>query len=140
MKHFFHQTFDFMRSVSKMLPSCWIHIACPNFPAASVSSACRTTGYASPLVHLAPCALRLSTKCTQGPSPYTSGFRTLALACRQLKEDTVPTVAYSDSFGEGGSNGTLGYYLASAFDQIYVQETGLVSFTGQHYHSTLYLF
>ena len=52
------------------------------------------------------------------------------LMYRQLKKDTVPTVAYSDSFGEGGSNGTLSYYLASAFDQIYVQETGLVSFTG----------
>lgn len=50
--------------------------------------------------------------------------------CRRLKQDTVPTVAYSDSFGEGGGSGTLGYYLASAFDQIYVQETGLVSFTG----------
>ena len=51
-------------------------------------------------------------------------------SCRKLKQDAVPTVAYSDSFGEGGGSGTLGYYLASAFDQIYVQETGLVSFTG----------
>ncbi len=50
--------------------------------------------------------------------------------CRELKQDATPTVAYSDSFGEGGGSGTLGYYLASAFDQIYVQETGLVSFTG----------
>jgi len=51
-------------------------------------------------------------------------------SCRKLKQDAVPTVAYSDSFGEGGGSGTLGYYLASAFDQIYVQETGLVTFTG----------
>ena len=47
-----------------------------------------------------------------------------------MKQDAVPTIAYSDSFGEGGGSGTLGYYLASAFDQVYVQETGLVSFTG----------
>lgn len=49
---------------------------------------------------------------------------------RQAKADSVPTVAYSDSLGEGGGGGTVPYYLASAFDQIYVHETGLVSFTG----------
>ncbi|KAL0032135.1 hypothetical protein WJX77_007069 [Trebouxia sp. C0004] len=57
-------------------------------------------------------------------------LRNAVLGFRELKQDAVPTVAYSDSFGEGGGSGTLGYYLASAFDQIYVQETGLVSFTG----------
>lgn len=57
-------------------------------------------------------------------------LRNAVLGFRKLKQDAVPTVAYSDSFGEGGSSGTLGYYLASAFDQIYVQETGLLSFTG----------
>ncbi|DBA72260.1 TPA: hypothetical protein ACH3X2_010646 [Trebouxia sp. C0005] len=57
-------------------------------------------------------------------------LRNAVLGFRKLKQDDVPTVAYSDSFGEGGGSGTLGYYLASAFDQIYVQETGLVSFTG----------
>ena len=54
---------------------------------------------------------------------------------RQLKKDAVPTVAYSDSFDEGGSNGTLQYCLASAFDQIYVPEAGQVSFTGKHVKS-----
>ena len=54
-----------------------------------------------------------------------------ALFCRRLRKDAVPTVAYSDSFGEAGSSGTLGYYLASAFDQIYVHDTGMVSFTGE---------
>ena len=49
---------------------------------------------------------------------------------RQAKADSVPTVAYSDSLGEAGAAGTVPYYLASAFDQIYVHETGLVSFTG----------
>ncbi|KAL0050980.1 hypothetical protein WJX82_011683 [Trebouxia sp. C0006] len=57
-------------------------------------------------------------------------LRNAVLGFRKLKQDAVPTVAYSDSFGEGGGSGTLGYYLASAFDQIYVQETGLVTFTG----------
>ena len=45
----------------------------------------------------------------------------------------MPSVAYADSFGEGGGTGTLGYYLASAFEQIYVQQNGLVSFTGMLY-------
>lgn len=45
----------------------------------------------------------------------------------------MPSVAYADSFGEGGATGTLGYYLASAFEQIYVQQNGLVSFTGMLY-------
>lgn len=50
--------------------------------------------------------------------------------CRQAKADLVPTVAYSDSFGEAGGSGTVPYYLASAFDQIYIHDTGMLSFTG----------
>jgi len=36
---------------------------------------------------------------------------------------------YGQSYGEG-ENGTLYYYLASAFDQIWLQPIGMVSFTG----------
>ena len=49
---------------------------------------------------------------------------------RKLKQDGVPTVAFSESFGEGGGSATLQYYLASAFEQIYVPEDGHVSFPG----------
>jgi protease-4 len=38
-------------------------------------------------------------------------------------------VAYADSFGETG-NGTGAYYLASAFDEIYIQPSGDVALTG----------
>jgi protease-4 len=38
-------------------------------------------------------------------------------------------VAWSESFGEGG-HGTVPYYLASAFDRVYLQPTGEVGLTG----------
>ena len=40
-----------------------------------------------------------------------------------------------DSFGEGGSQGTGQYYLASAFDKIYLQPSGLVGMIGLHAES-----
>ena len=41
------------------------------------------------------------------------------MPCSRLKQDKVPTVAYADSF-EGVPNGaSLGYFLATAFDQIW---------------------
>ena len=52
------------------------------------------------------------------------------MRCRKLKGRSVPTVAFSESFGEGGGNSTLHYYMASAFEQIYGPPDGQVSFTG----------
>ena len=82
-------------------------------------------------------AKHCATKCERRSHFVTSVWNTLLHdtylangSCRELKKDAVPSVAYSDSFGEGGATGTLGYYLASAFEQIYVQQNGLVSFTG----------
>ena len=45
-----------------------------------------------------------------------------------------PTVAYGETFGEV-SPGNGGYYLASAFDQIYLQPAGDVNLTGLHFES-----
>ena len=56
----------------------------------------------------------------------------LGLPCRKLKKDKVATVAFSESFGESGQPATLHYYLASAFEQIYVPEDGHVSLPGIH--------
>ena len=53
-----------------------------------------------------------------------------AMLSRKLKKDSVPTVAYSDSLYDADGNGTLPYYLATAFEQIYVQQSGLVPFAG----------
>lgn len=44
--------------------------------------------------------------------------------------DRAPALAYTNVFGEGGSNGTALYYLASAFDGVYMPPTGCVSFLG----------
>jgi hypothetical protein len=49
---------------------------------------------------------------------------------REAKEDTVPTVAFADSFDGAGDSGTRSYYLASAHDQVYAQPTGQLGFTG----------
>lgn len=40
---------------------------------------------------------------------------------RRRAGDRAPTVAYADAFGEGGSGGTAAFYLASAFDHIFLQ-------------------
>mmetsp|Transcript_34336 Transcript_34336/g.86829 ORF Transcript_34336/g.86829 Transcript_34336/m.86829 type:complete len:813 (-) Transcript_34336:265-2703(-) len=40
------------------------------------------------------------------------------------------SVAYAPSFGEAGSNGTLQYYLASAFDRVVMQPTGTLGLLG----------
>ena len=42
----------------------------------------------------------------------------------------VPTVAFSNTLGEGGTNATALAYLASAFDKAYVAPTGMVSLLG----------
>lgn len=49
---------------------------------------------------------------------------------REAKEDTVPTVAFADSFDGGDNMSTLSYYLASALEQVYAQPIGRLCFTG----------
>jgi protease-4 len=46
-----------------------------------------------------------------------------------LREAGKHTVAWAETFGEGG-RGTVPYYLATAFDRVYVQPTGEVGLTG----------
>lgn len=38
--------------------------------------------------------------------------------CRDRKGATASTLAYADSFGEGGARGLASYYLASAADKV----------------------
>ena len=54
----------------------------------------------------------------------------LNLACRRRSAlRGAATVAYTDAFGEAGG-GTATYYLATAFDFIFMQPTGMLSATG----------
>lgn len=53
----------------------------------------------------------------------------LRSAVRQFAATGKPTVAWSESFGEFGP-GTVPYYLATAFDDIWVQPSGDVGLTG----------
>lgn len=46
-----------------------------------------------------------------------------------FRETGKPAVAWADSFGEFGP-GNAGYYLATAFDEIYIQPSGDVGLTG----------
>ncbi|NEE04746.1 signal peptide peptidase SppA [Phytoactinopolyspora halotolerans] len=50
-------------------------------------------------------------------------------AVLEFRRSGKPAVAWAQSFGELGP-GTLGYYLASAFDEIWVQPSGDVGLTG----------
>ncbi|GLW62477.1 signal peptide peptidase SppA [Actinomadura rubrobrunea] len=50
-------------------------------------------------------------------------------AVRALREAGKLTVAWAETFGEGG-RGSVPYYLATAFDRIYLQPTGEVGLTG----------
>ena len=55
----------------------------------------------------------------------------LRAAIHRFRAKGKRAVAYADSFGEF-SPGTRGYYLASAFDDIWVQPLGLVGLVGLH--------
>ncbi|PSC67477.1 malonyl-acyl carrier mitochondrial [Micractinium conductrix] len=61
---------------------------------------------------------------TQELCDAVSAFRTRSSA------RGAPSLAYADAFGEGGGSGTGTYLLASAFEFVAVQPTGLVSVTG----------
>ncbi|MGE0821484.1 MAG: signal peptide peptidase SppA [Candidatus Binatia bacterium] len=50
-------------------------------------------------------------------------------AVLEFRKSGKPTFAYADTFGEGGP-GTGAYYLATAFDEIYLQPSGEVGITG----------
>ncbi|MFC5184724.1 signal peptide peptidase SppA [Actinomadura harenae] len=50
-------------------------------------------------------------------------------AVAALRKSGTYTVAWAETFGEGG-RGTVPYYLASAFDRVYLQPTGEVGLTG----------
>ena len=50
-------------------------------------------------------------------------------AVADFRTSGKPAVAWTESFGEGGS-GTVAYYLATAFDEIWVQPSGDVGITG----------
>lgn len=56
--------------------------------------------------------------------------RRAVLDFRKKNHNQAATVAFSTSFGESGSQGFATYFLASAFEKVYMQPTGLLSLTG----------
>lgn len=52
-------------------------------------------------------------------------------AVHRFRQSGKPAWAYTDSFGEI-SGGNQGYYLASAFEKIYMQPSGFLGFSGMH--------
>jgi protease-4 len=65
----------------------------------------------------------------EGPPGSTAVVQELRDAVKAFRARGKKAWAYADTFGEGGS-ATGTYYLASAFDSIYVQPSGDVSVTG----------
>jgi len=56
-------------------------------------------------------------------------------AVSAFRESGKPAVAWSETFGEFGP-GNGGYYLATAFDEIYLQPSGDIGLTGLIYETT----
>ena len=50
-------------------------------------------------------------------------------AVKAFRAKGKKAVAYADTFGEQG-NSTVGYYVASAFDEVYIQPSGDLNITG----------
>ena len=53
----------------------------------------------------------------------------LRAAIKAFRDSGKPAIAFAETFGEGG-DGTVHYYLASAFDEVWVQPSGEVAATG----------
>lgn len=55
-------------------------------------------------------------------------------AVQRFRDSGKTAIAYAETFGEFGP-GTGGYYLATAFDEIYMQPSGDIGLTGMMYES-----
>ena len=71
-----------------------------------------------------------------GGGPGFAQAQELRDAIRRFRGQGKFAYAFSTSFGEFGP-GTLGYYLASAFDEIHLQPLGAVGLTGIHLETPL---
>lgn len=64
-----------------------------------------------------------------GAGPHLTDVQELRDAVRAFAASGKTTVAWTESFGEMG-HGTVPYYLATAFDEIWLQPSGSVGLTG----------
>jgi protease IV len=64
-----------------------------------------------------------------GTGPNLAQAQELVAAVGALREAGKPVIAQAETFGELGT-GTLGYYVASAADEIHLQPVGLIGLTG----------
>ena len=71
-----------------------------------------------------------------GGGPGFAQSQEIREAIRQFRTKGKFAYAFSTSFGEFGP-GTLGYYLASAFDEIHLQPLGAVGLTGLYLETPL---
>jgi protease-4 len=55
-------------------------------------------------------------------------------AIHRFRESGKPAIAFAETYGEFGP-GNGGYYLATAFDEIYMQPSGDIGLTGLYYES-----
>lgn len=64
-----------------------------------------------------------------GPSLSLAQVQDLRDAVQEFRAAGKPTVVWTESFGEAGA-GTVPYYLATAFEEIWVQPSGELGITG----------
>jgi protease-4 len=70
-----------------------------------------------------------------GPGLSLAQVQDLREAVADFRVSGKPAVAWTESFGEGGS-GTKQYYLATAFDELWVQPSGDLGVTGVSVQAT----
>ncbi|HEY0690970.1 MAG TPA: S49 family peptidase, partial [Kribbella sp.] len=70
-----------------------------------------------------------------GPGLSMAQVQDLREAVADFRASGKPAVAWTESFGEDGS-GTKQYYLATAFDELWVQPSGDVGVTGVSVQAT----
>lgn len=70
-----------------------------------------------------------------GPPLSIAQVQELRDAVGEFRASDKPTVLWTESFGEAGA-GTVPYYLATAFDEIWLQPSGELGVTGVSVHAT----
>lgn len=71
------------------------------------------------------------TVCLDAYAAQVQELRSAVQRFRSQAEGRAPIVVFSPAYGEAGSNGLMEYYLATAFDRVYLQPGGNVSLMGE---------
>mmetsp|Transcript_20172 Transcript_20172/g.39156 ORF Transcript_20172/g.39156 Transcript_20172/m.39156 type:complete len:627 (+) Transcript_20172:68-1948(+) len=122
---------DMTMQITEDAPTPWEEIVNSKRPPMSLRQVVDALEWASVDPHVKGVVCTLAGE-SQTTIATTQEIRNAILAFRAKQTAPArPTVFSADTFGESGQ-GTAQYYLASAFDKIYLQPSGLVGLIGMH--------